>query len=399
MEQGLVPLKHVDSRKRFEDSENIWSAIEGAIQKAKKDIGTVNVLITGRTGVGKSTLINEIFEGRLAETGQGEPVTRETCRLTKQGIPLAIYDTRGLELEEYRQIIDELMEFVDSKHKEPDASQHVHVSWMCVSEDGRRVEDAEIALHQRLAEFMPVLGVITKARSDQGFKARVQDLLPKTTEVVRVRALSERFDDVDTVLPAMGLEDLVDATIEVIPKAVQRAFAAAQKASIALKKKRAHSVVNAAALVAGGVGATPIPFADAVLLVPVQIGMLAGISATFGLELSKAFLGTLVTAMAGTTAATVLGQSIVSNLLKFIPGLGSIFGGAIAATTASALTKGLGEIYITVLDKLFTESEGDAPSQEAIAQELKDRLAKPKRGPASTSAIARAGASVSLGLR
>ena len=279
---------------RFEDSGDILSAIERAFHDATHEIGRVNVLIAGRTGVGKSTLINEVFQGRLAETGQGKPITRETRRLTKKGIPLAIYDTRGLELKEYRQIIDELVEFVSAQAQETDVNRHVHVAWLCVSEDGRRVEEAEVELHRRLAEFMPVLGVITKARADQGFRAEVQRLLPETRNVVRVRALSERFDDSDVVLPPMGLEDLLGATAEVIPEAVQRAFAAAQKASIELKKKNAHKVVVAAAASAAGVGAAPIPFADATLLIPIQIGMLAGISATFGLDLSRAFLATLV---------------------------------------------------------------------------------------------------------
>ena len=56
---------------RFEDSGEILSAIKGAIRDATHETGTVNVLIAGRTGVGKSTLINEVFQGRLAETGQG----------------------------------------------------------------------------------------------------------------------------------------------------------------------------------------------------------------------------------------------------------------------------------------------------------------------------------------
>lgn len=35
-----------------------------------------NVLIAGGTGVGKSTLINSVFHGRMAATGQGKPVTK-----------------------------------------------------------------------------------------------------------------------------------------------------------------------------------------------------------------------------------------------------------------------------------------------------------------------------------
>ncbi|MDE0221279.1 MAG: DUF697 domain-containing protein [Spirochaetaceae bacterium] len=200
---------------------------------------------------------------------------------------------------------------------------------------------------------------------------------------MRVRALSERFDDSDVVLPPMGLEELLDATTEVIPEAVQRAFAAAQKASIELKKKKAHKVVVAAAASAAGVGAAPIPFADAALLIPIQIGLLAGISATFGIELSRAFLATLVAAMAGPTGAAFLGRAVVSNLLKFVPGLGMVAGGAIAAATAGTLTTTLGKIYIAVLAKLFTASEGDAPSPEDIAREFKARMAN--RGQESTS--------------
>ena len=125
---------------RYEDSNDVLSAIKRAFHDATHDIGTVNVLIAGRTGVGKSTLINEVFQGRLAETGQGKPITRETRRITKKGIPLAIYDTRGLELKEYQQIIDELVEFVGAQARETDGNRHVHVAWLCVSEDGRRVE-------------------------------------------------------------------------------------------------------------------------------------------------------------------------------------------------------------------------------------------------------------------
>ena len=350
--------------------------IKRAVHDATHEIGTVNVLIAGRTGVGKSTLINEVFQGRLAATGQGEPVTTETRRYTKKGIPLAIYDTRGLELKEYPQILAELVEFVESKAKDEDFMQHIHVAWVCVSEDGRRVEKAEKELHCRLAASMRVLGVITKARSDQGFRAEVQRLLPKATNVVRVRALSEHFDDSDTVLAPMGLNELVEATAEVIPDAVQRAFAAAQKASIELKKRKAHKVVGASAVAAGGVGAAPIPFADALILVPIQITMLAGISATFGIEVTRAFLSTLVAAIAGAAGATFLGRAVVSNLLKLVPGVGSVVGGTIALGAAVALTTALGELYIAVLAKLFTASEGEAPSPEAIAQEFKDRLAK-----------------------
>ena len=357
-------------------SEDILAMISRSMEEAERTIGRFNILIAGRTGVGKSTLINEVFQGKLAATGQGRPVTRETREYTRKGVPLAIYDTRGVELKDYREIIDELADFVADKSRDADAKNHIHVAWVCVSEDGRRVEEGEIELHRRLAEYMPVVGVVTKARSDQGFGAEVQRLLPEAVNVVRVRALREGFDDSDVTLPPMGLDQLVEATAEIIPEAAQKAFAAAQKASVDLKKKAAHRVVIGAAAAAAAAGASPIPFSDAALLVPIQIGMLAAISASFGVELSKAFFRTLVAAMAGTTGATFAGRAIVSNLLKFIPGVGSVAGGAISATTAGGLTTALGELYIVVLAKLSDDAGGGTLSPDDIADEFKRSLTR-----------------------
>lgn len=359
----------------IEDAGGVMKMIRDAIGGARKEIRTVNILIAGRTGLGKSTLINAVFRGRLAATGQGKPVTKEIRWITKKGIPLAICDTRGLEAKEFPDIIDELMEEVRSRAGETDESKHVHIAWICVAEDSRRIEDADIELHERLAEHMPILGVITKARNDDGFKAAVTGLLPKAANVVRVRAKSERLDD-GHVIPSMGLNDLVEATAELIPEAFQRSFAAAQKVSLDNKKKSAHIAVAAAATAAVGVGAAPIPFADAVVLVPIQVGMLARISTVFEIDLSEGFLRTLVTAMVGTTGATLAGRAIVSGLLKLIPGVGSVVGGAIAATTAATLTTTLGEIYVAVLAALFEKSGGTAPSTDDVAREFRNRLGR-----------------------
>ena len=63
--------------------------------------------------------------------------------------------------------------------------------WLCVHDDGRRVEDAGVNLCQELAQSMPVIGVISKARNDSGFRAEVQQLLPEAKNVVRVRGGSQ----------------------------------------------------------------------------------------------------------------------------------------------------------------------------------------------------------------
>jgi uncharacterized protein (DUF697 family) len=358
-------------------TDDIAAAIGWALREAIRERGHMNVLIAGRTGVGKSTLINAVFQGKMADTGQGRPVTQNTREITKEGVPLTIWDTRGLEMAAFRDTLKELERLVTERSGDRDPTRHIHIGWLCIQEDGRRVEDAEIQLHRMLAKHMPVIGVVTKARSDGGFRAEVQRLLPEARNVLRVRALAEELDDGHT-LPPMNLKELIELTSEVIPDGQRRAFAAAQKASLDYKKNISHGIVATAAVAAGAAGASPIPFSDAAILVPIQIGMLAGISATFGLELSKAFLTTLVSAAAGATGATFAGRALVANILKFVPGAGSVAGGVISATTAIALTTTLGEIYIATLVFLFGKTDGEPPDPDAVTEEFRQRLSSRK---------------------
>ena len=58
----------------------------------------INLMIAGKTGSGKSTLINALFREKIAKTGVGMPITQEIQKLTKEGVPLTLFDTQGLEL-------------------------------------------------------------------------------------------------------------------------------------------------------------------------------------------------------------------------------------------------------------------------------------------------------------
>ena len=225
---------------------NIGELAKMALEEALRERGHANVLIAGRTGVGKSTLINSVFQGNLATTGQGRPVTQNTREITKEGFPLTIFDTRGLEMADYSGTLKSLKTFISERQNDRDQNKHIHVAWVCVVEDLRRVEEAETALAAMLADFMPVVGVITKARSDNGFRAKVQELIKQAKNVVRVRAIPEEFDDGHS-LPPIGLVELVQLTMELFPEGQKRAFVAAQKADLALKRQRSRLIVGTAA--------------------------------------------------------------------------------------------------------------------------------------------------------
>ena len=236
------------------DTIDMSKLVKDATDKSTTERGRINILIAGRTGVGKSTLINSVFQGDLATTGQGKPVTRETREITKEDIPVSIFDTRGLETDKYQETLGELKNLVASKRNDSDCTKQIHAAWLCISEDSRRVEDAECQLLKMLSDYMPVIVVITKSRADIGFKAKVQELLPQARNVVRVRSITETLDG-GTELPQMGLEALVDATSEVIPEGIRNAFAAAQKASLKQKCNRALGVISTATTAAVAIGA------------------------------------------------------------------------------------------------------------------------------------------------
>lgn len=365
---------------KFED--NFAELLKQELEKALKQRGKVNIVIAGKTGVGKSTLVNEVFQGNLAETGDGRPVTQSTREIKKDGIPLSIFDTRGLEVSEYKNTVQELEKLIQDKRKNKDPNQHIHIAWVCVIEGSRRVEDAEIELVEMLDKYIPVVGVITKSVSDNGFRQTVQELLPKTRNVVRVLAKEMVFDGGYT-MPAMGLDHLVELTMTLVPETQRNALAAAQKVSLNHKMQRAQAVVGGSALSAGGAGAVPLPFSDALAIVPIQISMLAGISAVWGLPVSTAFLGTLVSGAITGSGGTLVGRAAVGALLKFIPGIGSATGGVISAGVASTLTIAFGEAYIMALYGLTKDDPNRIPTAEEIRDEFMRQLKSPKNEPAA----------------
>lgn len=351
-----------------------WSVeIEKALKKASEDLGIANILVAGRSGVGKSTLINAVFGENFAETGSGRPVTQNVRQYHKEGFPVSIIDTRGLEMADFDNTLNALEREVKERKASPDTGKHIHVGWMCIAEDFRRVEDAEIQLTHTLSAHFPVAGIITKARANNGFDKEVQRLLPEAKNVVRVRAVVERDDDGHERKP-FGLLELVQLTAELIPEGFRNAFVAAQKVDMSLKINRAHKCVAAATTGALAIGASPIPFSDVILLVPCQIGMLAGISTVFGLRINDGFLSTLIAGTAGCSATSLGGRAFVSNVLKFVPGGGSVIGGMISGATAAALTVALGEAYIAALAKILSGTPANAVTADDIVEELKNQL-------------------------
>ncbi|MEG1360780.1 MAG: GTPase [Clostridia bacterium] len=353
--------------------------LQAAINEAKKGVGKLCILVAGKTGVGKSTLINTVFRGDFAKTGSGRPVTQEIEEISKPGHPLTIIDTKGLELEDYAKIKADLEAEIKRRAASENANEHVHLAWVCVQSVADRVEEAEISLCKFIKELnIPLIVVVTKSKKNDPFVAKVRELIPQANYVLGVRAIEEYVEELESSLPMIGLDDLIGKTADLLPEAQARAYSNAlstkNKRALAEKIKRAEMEVNGAAALAGAAAATPIPFSDAFTLVPIQVGMLAKIGSTFGMEMTTTAITTIVTGALGGSAATLVGRALVSGVLKLIPGAGSVVGGTIAATTATALTKSLGNIYVAVLTDFCEKNPGVPIDVQHISAELKKRF-------------------------
>ncbi len=344
------------------DTNNIAQEAINAIADKIKNLKTLNIIVAGKTGVGKSTLINSVFREKLAETGMGKPVTDHMRKISRKGIPLQIYDTRGFELgrEVQEEVKQEVMDTISKGLATKDINKAIHCIWYCINTASNRVEPEEIEWIKKLSKDnqitqVPIIVVLTQSFSKKKADEMRKMLLDENLDVIQViPVLAEDYEIEDLgTAKAYGLDVLINVMGEALPEELMDTLQNVQIASLEEKKRYAQAAVATASLAAAAEGAAPIPFADCALLIPTQLGMIASITVIFGFDVNKSIITALLSSTIGSGGATLLGKTVVSNLLKLIPGVGSVAGGAISAGAAGVITAALGEAYIGIMELVF----------------------------------------------
>lgn len=126
-----------------------------------------NVLIMGKTGTGKSTLLNYLCETDFAQTGTGKPVTEEGIYdyVAKiKGQEIRIFDSWGIEagkVERWKELIKKALK---QHGVQCSIADWFHSVIYCVQAGGGRVEDVDVEIiRQFLEEGYKVTIVLTKA--------------------------------------------------------------------------------------------------------------------------------------------------------------------------------------------------------------------------------------------
>lgn len=108
------------------------------------------------------------------------------------------------------------------------------------------------------------------------------------------------------------------------------------------RRIEADSIIRSHVLWSMGGGLIPIPLVDFAAVTAIQLEMLQQLAHLYGVDFSRRNGKVFVSALTGTTIAR-LGAS----LIKAIPGVGTMIGGASMALTSGASTYAVGQVAIS----------------------------------------------------
>ena len=335
--------------------------------ESKKNINKekVNIIVAGKTGVGKSSLINYIFGKEVAKVGDGQPVTQEIQEYDLENDNITLFDTKGIEAKDYEKTLDNIKKYLELKQDSPDENDDIHIAWLCISERGDRVEEADRELLKILSEAgIPVIGVFTKRESkrESSFVNKVveDNLLPEAKAIVRVRSITEEVEIEDNLveLKPKGAEELLEETYKYMSEgrknAIKKAQTAVLKDRIEVMSKEADVLTNWYAAGAAAIGATPLPFADSLALAALQTKMVVDINTVYRVDAGTHTFTDIAAALITITGVAQVGK-LAAGLLKIIP----VIGWTANAGVAAGITKGIGFGYSEYLKNNINKETGE----------------------------------------
>ena len=377
-------VKHTPNKKNSPDAIDVVKLVNDCINQineGEKLLGHVNIIIAGKTGVGKSTLINAAFRENLAETGMGMPVTQSSKIIEQEGMPIRIYDTVGLELTEKTKndTIKDIHDLIQEKLDDNDPDKFIHCMWYCVQSNSDRLEKPEQDLIADISKQIPVVLIITKSylkKHSKEFAEVIRDFNLPVKDICIV--LAQTYDDEEITVEAYGIENLLEVTLNLLPDSAQDAWINAQS-SIELKKQKAMQVVKETVAMSFGAGFIPVPVADIIMLIPTEIAMMTRITNIYGLKITRDKMRRILFIIFGAAGAASAGIFFAKGLLKFVPGLNVTLGGAINGAAAASMTLAFGRTYIFIMEKLLTGemSEDDletADGRKKIQKVMRDEM-------------------------
>jgi len=206
-----------------------------------------NILILGRAGIGKTTLINSIleFEGTPNEllTGEGTSKTMgEPKGYTSDKVKgLRLWDSQGVDKEKYDipKVVEDVKKLINEASINNDPDKFIHCIWYCVS--GQRFEKSESESISELMSIydddtLPIVIVYTEAYDEETAEkvcGEVKKVLQEKTDKNKIKEINiipivakkkeNKIGNITTVIEKYGIKPLMDISVKKIMLAVNSA--------------------------------------------------------------------------------------------------------------------------------------------------------------------------------
>ena len=173
--------------------------------KYNKKINSYNIQIIGRTGVGKSTLINTLLRTEVANTSFGRIGTHETQEFSCIKYPfIKFIDTRGTELSSSNNIniVEEnTLNYIKKRLSEKDPNKTIHCLFYCLN--ANRFEDIEADVVLKLRKKykngnLPIIIVYTQNYFEEDFE-QMRDYINVKLKKNNETEIGEKIEDINFV--------------------------------------------------------------------------------------------------------------------------------------------------------------------------------------------------------
>ncbi|MBW4578097.1 MAG: 50S ribosome-binding GTPase [Tildeniella nuda ZEHNDER 1965/U140] len=361
------------------------------LEQVRSELPTTEALMVGKPQAGKSSIVRGLTGVSAEIVGQGfRPHTQHTQRYSypTNDLPLLIFtDTVGLGdvSQETGAIVQELV-----SELQPDENRRARVLILTVKINDFATDTLRQIASQLRKQHPEVPCLLAVTSLHELYPAALSDhpAYPPDVEAVSraftavqesFKGLYDRAVMIDFTLEEdefnptfYGLEPLVNALADLLPEAEARTMhqllndgAGEQLGN--LYRDAGRRYILPFAIMAATLAAVPLPFATMPVLTALQVSLVGLLGQLYGQTLSPSQAGGVVSAIGG----GFLAQAIGRELIKFIPGFGSV----IAASWAGAYTWALGEAACVYFGDLMG---GKKPDPRRIQQAMNESFTAAK---------------------
>jgi len=309
-----------------------------------------NILICGKTGAGKTSLIQAVTHyGTVPESaiGDAEPTTKG-FNVYKTEI-VNFIDAEGIEpgqpVESYTNfIMGEVVNRLDSNK----AENLIHAIWYCVDGSGARVQagDAEIIAHfNDKALIVVTKGETMRKEQTDKMMQSLLDIVERERIVIVSSHIKQGLKQLLDKVEPMAETSLVQGVTELeeFRSRWKNYYQNMQLKSQAEAEAKADVYIEYASVRAACFAMIPLPIADVIPLVWNEVYMIGKLADVYGIKTFKPML----LALSWVAAASTVGKFIAS----FIPFLGILI--------AAGITYGVGQMVKSIFQNEMTKNDNE----------------------------------------